>query len=128
MPMEKTKINTLNKLIDSGIDTEKKISALDIREIIAVPRITVPEIHIITELQDAVKSRAVIAYLADAENEAEEKDAERKPEKPAADEGKADAGKESMPNPEADTNKSGADNESLYTKESEVRKHDRYRF
>ena len=141
MPMEKTKINTLNKLIDSGINTEKKISALGIQEIIAVPRITVPEIHIITEIQDAVKARAVIAYLADADDEAAEKDAKRKPEKSAADEGKDNAGKDNIPDPaaaNADSSNPGtaeaahphsADNgSSAYTNESEVRKHDRFRF
>ena len=71
MPIEKQKLNTLNKLIDHGVNTEKKITAMGIQEIIAVPRITVPEIHIITELQDAIKTRSTIAYLAAAEDEAE---------------------------------------------------------
>ncbi len=69
MPIEKTKLNTLNKLIDHGINTEKKITALGLQEILTVPKITVPEIHIITELQDAIKSKAIIAYLASAEVE-----------------------------------------------------------
>lgn len=70
MPIEKQKLNTLNKLIDHGVNTEKKITAMGIQEIIAVPKITVPEIHIITELQDAIKTRSTIAYLAAAEDEA----------------------------------------------------------
>ena len=57
MPIEKQKLNTLNKLIDHGVNTEKKITAMGIQEIIAVPKITVPEIHIITELQDAIETR-----------------------------------------------------------------------
>ena len=69
MPIEKQKLNTLNKLIDHGVNTEKKITAMGIQEIIAVPKITVPEIHIITELQDAIKTRSTIAYLAAAEDE-----------------------------------------------------------
>lgn len=73
MPIEKQKLNTLNKLIDHGVNTEKKITAMGIQEIIAVPKITVPEIHIITELQDAIKTRSTIAYLAAAEDEADEK-------------------------------------------------------
>lgn len=71
MPIEKQKLNTLNKLIDHGVNTEKKITAMGIQEIIAVPKITVPEIHIITELQDAIKTRSTIAYLAAAEDEDE---------------------------------------------------------
>ena len=76
MPIEKQKLNTLNKLIDHGVNTEKKITAMGIQEIIAVPRITVPEIHIITEIQDAIKTRTTIAYLAD-EDEKEKPDETR---------------------------------------------------
>ena len=80
MPIEKQKLNTLNKLIDHGVNTEKKITAMGIQEIIAVPKITVPEIHIITELQDAIKTRATIAYLAAAEDEeGKEKQDEARP-------------------------------------------------
>ena len=86
MPIEKQKLNTLNKLIDHGVNTEKKITAMGIQEIIAVPKITVPEIHIITELQDAIKTRSTIAYLAAAESETEkEKTDETRPDD-AADE------------------------------------------
>ena len=53
---------------------------MGIQEIIAVPKITVPEIHIITELQDAIKTRSTIAYLAAAEDEdAKEKQDETEP-------------------------------------------------
>ena len=69
MPVEKTKLKTLNKLIDNGINTEKKITALDLQKILAVPGITVPEIHIITELQNAIKGRKVITYLSDGSDE-----------------------------------------------------------
>lgn len=69
MPVEKTKLKTLNKLIDNGINTEKKITALDLQKILAVPGITVPEIHIITELQNAIKGRKVISYLSDGTDE-----------------------------------------------------------
>lgn len=74
MPMEKQKLNTLNKLIDSGANTEKKITAMGIQEIIAVPKITVPEIHIITELQNAIKSKSVIAYLSSGNDEIEDEE------------------------------------------------------
>ena len=80
MPIEKQKLNTLNKLIDHGVNTEKKITAMGIQEIIAVPKITVPEIHIITGLQEAIKTRTTIAYLAAAEDEEEkEKQDETRP-------------------------------------------------
>lgn len=80
MPMEKQKLNTLNKLIDSGANTEKKITAMGIQEIIAVPKITVPEIHIITELQNAIKSRSVIAYLAAGDDEPEPEETSKQSE------------------------------------------------
>ena len=86
MPIEKQKLNTLNKLIDHGVNTEKKITAMGIQEIISVPKITVPEIHIITELQDAIKTRSTIAYLAAAEDEAEKEKADETRPDDAADE------------------------------------------
>lgn len=33
MPIEKQKLNTLNKLIDHGVNTEKKITAMGIQEV-----------------------------------------------------------------------------------------------
>lgn len=69
MPMEKTKAKTLDKLINSGYDTEKKITGMDLQSILSVPKITVPEITIITEFQSAIKSRSVIAYLSEGIDE-----------------------------------------------------------
>ena len=105
MPIEKQKLNTLNKLIDHGVNTEKKITAMGIQEIIAVPRITVPEIHIITEIQDAIKTRTTIAYLAAAEDE----DEKEKPD-------------ETRPDDTADEEDNTEDDE------SEVQEHGRFHF
>lgn len=110
MPIEKQKLNTLNKLIDHGVNTEKKITAMGIQEIIAVPKITVPEIHIITELQDAIKTRSTIAYLAAAEDEADEKETEDE----TGPEGVADEEDDAQDNAEDD--------------ESEVQGYGRYHF
>ena len=110
MPIEKQKLNTLNKLIDHGVNTEKKITAMGIQEIIAVPKITVPEIHIITELQDAIKTRSTIAYLAAAEDETDEKEtADETESKDVSDE-------------EDDAQDNAEDDE------SEVQEHDRFHF
>ena len=68
MPMEKNRLKTLNKLIDNGFDTEKKITGLDLQGMLAIPGITVPEIQIITQLQDAIKTRKVIEYLSNAKD------------------------------------------------------------
>lgn len=69
MPIDKMKIKTLNKLVDNGIDTEKKITALDLAAILGIPEITVPEIQVITNLQTAIKNRRVISYLSDGVDE-----------------------------------------------------------
>ena len=109
MPIEKQKLNTLNKLIDHGVNTEKKITAMGIQEKIAVPKITVPEIHIITELQDAIKTRSTIAYLAAAEDE----DEKEKPD-------------ETRPDDVADEEDGTQDN--AEDDESEVQEHGRFHF
>ena len=110
MPIEKQKLNTLNKLIDHGVNTEKKITAMGIQEIIAVPKITVPEIHIITELQDAIKTRSTIAYLAAAEDEASERE-------------KADETEHTDAADEEDNTQDNAEDD-----ESEVQEHGRFHF
>ena len=105
MPIEKQKLNTLNKLIDHGVNTEKKITAMGIQEIIAVPKITVPEIHIITEIQDAIKTRSTIAYLAAAEDEYEkEKPDETEPADAADDE---DDGQDNAEDDESEVQRNG---------------------
>ena len=71
MPIEKTKLNILNRVIDFGADTEKKITALDIHEMLEIPNIKTPELKIILDLQDAIKKRETIAFLSDAKAESE---------------------------------------------------------
>ena len=71
MPIEKTKLNILNRVIDSGADTEKKITALDIHEMLEIPNIKTPELKIILDLQDAIKKRETIAFLSDAKAESD---------------------------------------------------------
>ena len=72
MPIEKTKLNILNRVIDFGADTEKKITALDIHEMLEIPNIKTPELKIILDLQDAIKKRETIAFLAEAKAERDE--------------------------------------------------------
>ena len=74
MPIEKTKLNILNRVIDFGADTEKKITALDIHEMLEIPNIKTPELKIILDLQDAIKKRETIAFLAEAKAESDEID------------------------------------------------------
>lgn len=72
MPIEKTKLNILNRVIDFGADTEKKITALDIHEMLEIPNIKTPELKIILDLQDAIKKRETIAFLSEAKAESDE--------------------------------------------------------
>ena len=45
------KVKVLNKLFDSGCDTEKKLQQLDIEAILKIPNITIPDMGVIMELQ-----------------------------------------------------------------------------
>lgn len=116
MPMEKQKLNTLNKLIDSGANTEKKITVMGIQEIIAVPKITVPEIHIITELQNAIRSRSVIAYLSSGNDETE------------GDESSNPKRKDSQPEAITDVTEEEITEMNEEDDESEVQNHGRFHF
>ena len=42
------KVKVLNKLFDSGCDTEKKLQQLDMEAILKIPNITIPDIGVIT--------------------------------------------------------------------------------
>ena len=45
------KVKVLNKLFDSGCDTEKKLQQLDMESILKIPNITIPDMGVIMELQ-----------------------------------------------------------------------------
>lgn len=116
MPIEKTKLNILNRVIDFGADTEKKITALDIHEMLEMPNIKTPELKIILDLQDAIKKRETIAFLAEAKAESDEID------KPEGSDGtdSAAAGTEDIEEENAQDNRED--------KESEVQSYGRFRF
>ena len=116
MPIEKTKLNILNRVIDSGADTEKKITALDNHEMLEIPNIKTPELKIILDLQDAIKKRETIAFLSDAKAESDEID------KPEGSDGtdSAAAGTEDIEEENAQDNRED--------KESEVQSYGRFRF
>lgn len=116
MPIEKTKLNILNRVIDFGADTEKKITALDIHEMLEIPNIKTPELKIILDLQDAIKKRETIAFLSDAKAESDEID------KPEGSDGtdSAAAGTEDIEEENAQDNRED--------KESEVQSYGRFRF
>ena len=42
-----SKVKVLNKLFDSGCDTEKKLQQLDMAAVIQIPGITIPDMSVI---------------------------------------------------------------------------------
>lgn len=122
MPIEKTKLNILNRVIDFGADTEKKITALDIHEMLEIPNIKTPELKIILDLQDAIKKRETIAFLSDAKAESDEID---KAEGAESTENTTDYEAKTV-NAEADEEENAQDTDE--DKESEVHSHGRFRF
>ena len=119
MPIEKTKLNILNRVIDFGADTEKKITALDIHKMLEIPNIKTPELKIILDLQDAIKKREAIAFLAEAKAE--------------SDETEGTEGTENTPETEAETVSAEADKEENAQDNekdsgSEVQSYGRFRF
>jgi hypothetical protein len=76
VPMDKQKLRTLTRLVDNGADTERKITGLTIQEILSLPGITVAEIHLITDLQDAIRRHKVVSFLSNGIDETKVKDSE----------------------------------------------------
>lgn len=70
--MERDVIRTLNKLFAAGATSEKEVSALTVQDMLGLPGITVTEMKIITQLQEAIRKKAVIRYLSGADEEKEE--------------------------------------------------------
>lgn len=119
MPIEKTKLNILNRVIDFGADTEKKITALSIHEMLEIPNIKTPELKIILDLQDAIKKRETIAFLSDAKAESDKAEGVESTENTTDSEAKT-------VNAEADKEENAQDTEE--DKESEVQSYGRFRF
>ena len=63
------KVKVLNKLFDSGCDTEKKLQQLDMEAILKIPNITIPDMGVIMELQKNTKSGRLFSYLGGGSDE-----------------------------------------------------------
>lgn len=63
------KVKVLNKLFDSGCDTEKKLQQLDMEAILKIPNITIPDMTLIMELQKQTKSGKLFSYLGGGSDE-----------------------------------------------------------
>lgn len=71
MPTKKTavdqslqqKVKVLAKLFDAGCKTEKDLKALNLQTILKIPDVTVPDMTVITELQEQVAKNRLFSYL-----------------------------------------------------------------
>ena len=72
------KVKVLNKLFDSGCDTEKKLQQLDMESILKIPNITIPDMGVIMELQKNTKSGKLFSYLGGGSDEAVKSNTEKK--------------------------------------------------
>lgn len=68
------KVKVLAKLFDSGCKTEKDLKALNLQSILQIPDISVPNMTVITELQEQVSKNRLFSYLG---GDADEQQAER---------------------------------------------------
>lgn len=64
MGMDKLTIKVLGKLFDAGHRTEKDIQALETRDVLKLPGISVQEIGYIEDLKEAIKKNRVISFMA----------------------------------------------------------------
>lgn len=63
------KVKVLAKLYDSGCKTEKDLKALSLQSILKIPDISVPDMTIITELQEQVAKNRLFSYLGGGTDE-----------------------------------------------------------
>lgn len=63
------KVKVITKLLESGIDTEKKIQKLEMETILKIKGITIPDMSIIIELQKSIKVGRVYSYLCGGKDE-----------------------------------------------------------
>lgn len=63
------KVKVLTKLFESGCKTEKDLKALNLQSILQIPDITVPDMTVITELQEQVAKNRLFSYLGGGADE-----------------------------------------------------------
>lgn len=63
------KTRVLNKLFENDINTEKELQNLSLKSIVAIKGITVAEMNIIAELQEAAKAGKLFSYLGGVDDE-----------------------------------------------------------
>ena len=76
--VNKTNLRLLTRLIESGITSEKQITALKLKDILSIPNITKAELTALCELQEEIKSVGVLAFLAKPETKESREESESK--------------------------------------------------
>ena len=64
--VNKTSVRVITRLIEMGITTEKEVIALELKDALAIPGITVADLHAVCELQAAIKSRKLFEFFVEA--------------------------------------------------------------
>ena len=75
--LDDRKIQILDKLAEAGADTEKKLSELGMGEAFIIAEksnVQLQDLHLISEIQSAIKRRRLYSYLTSGIDEKEEKD------------------------------------------------------
>ena len=63
------KVKVLAKLYEFGCKTEKDLKALTLPTILKIPDVTVPDMTVITELQEQVAKNRLFSYLGGGTDE-----------------------------------------------------------
>lgn len=62
--VNKVNLRLITRLVESGITSEKAVIALKLKDILSIPGITKQELSAICDLQEAIKSGSVLAFMA----------------------------------------------------------------
>ena len=66
MAVNKRNMKVLTLLLDSGLTTEKSLSNIGINDILKVKGMTMADMEVIPQLQDAIKSKNLLSFLVES--------------------------------------------------------------
>lgn len=58
------KLRVIGKMIEGGLTNENDVKKADMRIILELPNVTLKELKVITQIQDAVKHNRLYSYLS----------------------------------------------------------------
>ena len=64
--VNKTSVRVITRLIEMGITTEKEVTSLELKDALAIPGITVADLHAACNSQTAIKSRKLFEFFVEA--------------------------------------------------------------